>query len=134
MARRTPFSTWRYRPRQHSCQTTTCWKTIRGISTRQNAKLEPSGSALSHALRWLECDTKLVSSHLTKGYAWFVQLYFPFPVYIRITQALKACPLGSGAERAWGVFEEASKESPVTPPRVVKRLEDCAACHGIVST
>ncbi|KAM6507951.1 hypothetical protein FSOLCH5_013151 [Fusarium solani] len=62
--------------------------------------------AISHALRWLECDTKLASSPLTKGYVWFIQLYFPFPAYIRIAQDLKAHPLGSEAERAWEVMSD----------------------------
>ncbi|RSL88575.1 hypothetical protein CEP51_001671 [Fusarium floridanum] len=67
---------------------------------------EPGSPAISHALRWLECDTKIASSPLTKGYIWFTQLYFPFPAYIRIAQDLKAQPLGSEYERAWEIMSD----------------------------
>ncbi|KAJ4319332.1 hypothetical protein N0V84_006417 [Fusarium piperis] len=132
----------------------------RHLDPVDNQTREPRSAALSHALRWLECDTKLASSPLTKGYTWFIQLYFPFPAYIRIAQDLKAHPLGSEAERAWevmsdnydarfgievgvynpvfipfsnfilhawGMCEEASKESSVTPPRIITRIKETLA-------
>lgn len=34
-------------------------------------------SSVSHALRMLECDAKLLTSPLSRGYAWFVRLHFP---------------------------------------------------------
>ncbi|KAF4967704.1 hypothetical protein FSARC_4764 [Fusarium sarcochroum] len=63
-------------------------------------------TAVSYAIQWLECDTKLTGSPLTKGFHWFLQLYFPFPAYIRIIQDLKTRPLSSEAERAWKVMND----------------------------
>ncbi|KAF4331807.1 C6 transcription factor [Fusarium beomiforme] len=61
-------------------------------------------TAVSHAIDWLECDTKLSSSPLTKGFHWFLRLYFPFPAYIRIIQHLKSQPFSSITERGWHVM------------------------------
>src|SRR5437868_3120239 len=35
--------------------------------------------AMSYALKILECDTKVRASHLTKGYTWLTNYYFPLP-------------------------------------------------------
>ncbi|KAF5985002.1 C6 transcription factor [Fusarium coicis] len=63
-------------------------------------------AAVSYAIDWLECDAKLSSSPLTKGFRWFLQLYFPFPAYIRIIQYLKTQPFSSIAERGWKVMKD----------------------------
>ena len=63
-------------------------------------------AALSYALSMLECNTKLMSSPLTKGYIWMVYTYFPFMGYIQIVQHLKWRPLGVHAEEAWRVMSE----------------------------
>jgi hypothetical protein len=63
-------------------------------------------AAVSYAIEWLECDTKLSSSPLTKGFRWFLQLYFPFPAYIRIIQHLKTQPFSSITERGWKVMND----------------------------
>jgi len=60
--------------------------------------------ALSYALSMLECNTKLMSSPLTKGYIWMVYTYFPFMGYIQIVQHLKWRPLSAHAEDAWRVM------------------------------
>lgn len=82
-------------------------------------------TAFSHALKLLECDTKLVGSSLIKGFIWLVDFYFPFPAYIQIVQALKRQPIGEQATRAWAImadnydvrfrtqFGEASDHSPL---------------------
>ncbi|KAJ5964052.1 C6 zinc finger domain protein [Penicillium vulpinum] len=57
-----------------------------------------------HALRMLECDTKLMTSPLTKGYLWLVEFHFPFPAYIHILQALKKRPAEEYADQAWEVM------------------------------
>ncbi|KAJ5183961.1 hypothetical protein N7492_001577 [Penicillium capsulatum] len=54
-----------------------------------------------HALRMLECDTKMMTSPLTKGYRWFLQYYFPFPAYIFLLQELKFRPIDEQFQRAW---------------------------------
>lgn len=63
-------------------------------------------AALSYGLRMLECDTKVLSSPLTKGYTWMANLYFPFPAYIQILQDLRRRPLGKLAEQAWEVMND----------------------------
>ena len=58
-------------------------------------------AAVSYAVRMLECDTKLNTSPLTKGYSWYTHLNFPFPAYIHIVQDLRKRPLGKHADDAW---------------------------------
>ncbi|KGO75558.1 Transcription factor, fungi [Penicillium italicum] len=58
----------------------------------------------SHALRMLECDTKLMASTLTKGYLWLVHFHFPFPAYIHLLQDLKKRPVGEHVDQAWEVM------------------------------
>jgi hypothetical protein len=67
---------------------------------------ERQEAAVSYALHWLECDTKLSSSPLTKNFRWFLQLHFPFPAYIRIIQHLKGQPFSEQTERAWRAMHD----------------------------
>ncbi|KAK6330797.1 hypothetical protein TWF718_002996 [Orbilia javanica] len=64
------------------------------------------GTAVSYALKMLECDTKLMSSPLIKCYRWFVNFHFPFPAYIHILQSLKKRPTEEYAEKAWEIMSE----------------------------
>jgi hypothetical protein len=63
-------------------------------------------TAVGHAITWLECDTKLATSPLTKGFRWFIQMYFPFPAYVRIVQYVKGQPSSSETKRGWKVMHE----------------------------
>ncbi|KAK9319080.1 C6 zinc finger domain protein [Lipomyces orientalis] len=64
-------------------------------------------AAISHALSMLECDTKLMTSPLTKGYLWLLHFYFPFTAYIHILQGLrKRPPTEDHAEKAWEVMSD----------------------------
>ena len=63
-------------------------------------------TAISHALRMLECDTKLVASPLTKGYQWMLNSYFPLPAYLHIVQDIRRRPLTDHAARGWKVMSE----------------------------
>lgn len=58
-------------------------------------------AALSYALSMLECDTKLRTSPLTKGYLWFVDSYVPALAYIHILNGLRKRPTQEHAEKAW---------------------------------
>ncbi|RYP62974.1 hypothetical protein DL771_009501 [Monosporascus sp. 5C6A] len=62
--------------------------------------------ALSYALGMLECDTKLMSSPLTKGYTWLLHFHFPFPAYLHIVRDLRKRPVGKLAEQAWQVMSD----------------------------
>lgn len=63
-------------------------------------------AAISHALSMLECDTKLMTSPLTKGYLWLVHFHFPFPAYIHIFQDLRRRPLNDHAEQTWEIMSD----------------------------
>ncbi|KAL1629785.1 hypothetical protein SLS56_005308 [Neofusicoccum ribis] len=60
--------------------------------------------ALSYALAMLDCDTKIMTSPLTKGYRWLLQFYFPFPACVHIVQDLKRRPVAEHAEHTWEVM------------------------------
>ncbi|KAF2097191.1 putative C6 transcription factor [Rhizodiscina lignyota] len=62
--------------------------------------------AISYALSMLECDTKIMTSPLTKGYLWLAHFYFPFPAYIHIIQDLKRRPLSEQAEQCWRLMSD----------------------------
>jgi hypothetical protein len=63
-------------------------------------------TAMSYALRMLECDTKLMLSTLTQPYRWLMNFHFPFPAYVRIIQDIQKRPNSTHAARAWGVMDE----------------------------
>ena len=63
-------------------------------------------AATASALRMLECDTKVMTSPLTKGFAWLNQIYFPFPAYYQIAQDLRRRPTGEQAQQAWDVVSD----------------------------
>ncbi|KAH7396381.1 C6 transcription factor [Pyrenochaeta sp. MPI-SDFR-AT-0127] len=58
-------------------------------------------AALSYALSMLECNTKLVTSPLTRGFTWMIQSHFPFIGYIQTVQYLKWRPMSPQATAAW---------------------------------
>ncbi|KAE8136518.1 hypothetical protein BDV38DRAFT_284003 [Aspergillus pseudotamarii] len=57
--------------------------------------------AISYALNIIECDTKLMTSPLTKGYRWLIDFHFPFPAYIYILKDLRKRPTLEHADRIW---------------------------------
>jgi len=63
-------------------------------------------TALSYALSMLDCNTKLMTSPLTKGFIWMVYSYFPFMGYIQIAQHLKRRPMSTQATEAWQVMSD----------------------------
>ncbi|RAK97960.1 transcription factor domain protein [Aspergillus ibericus CBS 121593] len=67
---------------------------------------EQRNTASIYALRMIECDTKLMTSPLTKRYIWHVHLFFPFPAYLHIIQAIKKRPTGDRADKMWKVMSE----------------------------
>ncbi|KAM0185567.1 hypothetical protein ACHAPQ_008233 [Fusarium lateritium] len=63
-------------------------------------------AAVRQAITWLECDTKLATSPLTKGFHWFFQMYFPFPAYARIVQDMKGQAFSGETERGWKAMHD----------------------------
>ena len=62
--------------------------------------------ATAHALKVLECDTKIMSSPLTTRFRWSNQFYFPFPAYIQILQDLRRRPHRHQTRHAWEVISD----------------------------
>lgn len=62
--------------------------------------------ATSHALRLLECDTKIMTSPLTKGFAWLHHMYFPFPAFHQIVQDLRRRPFNERTQQAWETMSD----------------------------
>ena len=63
-------------------------------------------SVSDHALAMLSCDTKLVSSPLTKGFLWFTHIHFPFVAYIHLVQDLTRRPQQPGTARIWDIMSD----------------------------
>ena len=63
-------------------------------------------AAHSHALNMLKYDTKIMTSPLTKGYLWLLQLNFPFLAYMHIVQDMGRRPFSEQAEQAWEVMSD----------------------------
>ncbi|KAK1147583.1 hypothetical protein N8T08_000925 [Aspergillus melleus] len=63
-------------------------------------------AAMPRALSMLECDTKIMTSPLTKRFHWVLHSNFPFFAYIYILQRLKERPINKQAEQAWEVMSD----------------------------
>jgi hypothetical protein len=77
---------------------------VRGTVERRDILLREAG--IPHALSMLECDTNLMTSSLTKGYRWFVDLYFPFPAYMHLVQHLRLRTTSGHAEQIWKTMSD----------------------------
>lgn len=60
--------------------------------------------SVSYALRYIECDTQLLSSPLAKRFEWYTKTYSFFPAYIHIIQDLRKRPMQPQAARAWDIM------------------------------
>jgi hypothetical protein len=64
-------------------------------------------AALCYAMNMLACDTKVITSPITKGYFWHINtVQFPFQAYVHVIQDLRKRPFGQHAGRAWQVLSE----------------------------
>ncbi|KAI3395048.1 hypothetical protein diail_1871 [Diaporthe ilicicola] len=63
-------------------------------------------AAVSHALSMLECETRLRTSPLTKGFLWHVDSNVPALAYIHILNGLKKRPDEEHADRAWEAMSD----------------------------
>ncbi|KAG2421748.1 hypothetical protein HFD88_005724 [Aspergillus terreus] len=85
-------------------------------------------TAICFAMRRLECDTRVMSSHLTQGYLWLLQFHMPFVAYIHILQDLKRRPLCKHAEHAWEIlsdnFEVRSTTIQMAPVAIFKNFTE----------
>lgn len=63
-------------------------------------------TATFHALLLIECDTRIMTSPLTKRFRWFNRFYFPFPAYLQISQDIKLRPGNKQTPQAWKSLSE----------------------------
>lgn len=63
-------------------------------------------AAVSHALSMLECETKLRTSPLTKGFLWHADSNVPALAYVHILNGLKRRPDDDHADRAWEAMSD----------------------------
>ncbi|KIV99888.1 uncharacterized protein PV09_08552 [Verruconis gallopava] len=63
-------------------------------------------AAFDYAMTHLECDTKISSSPLTRGFLWLMEYNFPVIAYFQLVQHLRRRPLCEQAERAWKVMND----------------------------
>ena len=61
-------------------------------------------AGISYALTLLDCDTKLMTSPLIRGFHWHIYLNFPFPAYVHLVENLRTRPHDHFAETAWKVM------------------------------
>lgn len=61
---------------------------------------------LSYALEMLNCDTKIATSPLTRGFCWLADQHFPFFAYIIVVQILMRHPQMKEADDAWEVMSD----------------------------
>ncbi|KAI9687577.1 MAG: hypothetical protein M1822_002187 [Bathelium mastoideum] len=95
---------WTTRAYLAKCRLEEYWSTFPDWSVSQTEAQRDA--AISYALSRLECDTKITSSPLTKGFSWLTHCYFPFPSYLFISQDLRRRPASKQAERAWEVMSD----------------------------
>lgn len=104
-----------------------------------NSSSSPSSSsspdhALSHALAWLDADTQIMTSPLTKPFRWLFQFYFPFPAYVHAVQHLKRHPLGPDSHRAWELLSDhydARFATAAYPPSATAEDDDANPLYGM---
>ncbi|KAF7554451.1 hypothetical protein G7Z17_g2915 [Cylindrodendrum hubeiense] len=86
------------------------WRIVEYYWRYSGSSTKPTESQLDailgHAFRTLECDTKLMSSPLTKGYHWLIEKYFPLPGYMHIVRDIRNRPVSKQAERAWEIMSD----------------------------
>lgn len=63
-------------------------------------------AAVSHALDMLECETRLRTSPLTKGFLWHVDCNVPALAYVHLLNGLQRRPGDGHADRAWEALSD----------------------------
>ncbi|RMZ84094.1 hypothetical protein DV737_g1359, partial [Chaetothyriales sp. CBS 132003] len=81
-------------------------------------------AAMSWALAMLTCDTKVSTSPLTKGYAWLLNLQFPFFAYLHLCTNLSKRPFPPNSAYIWDVMSD----------NYEARFENSKGGHGSRST
>ncbi|KAH7138528.1 hypothetical protein B0J11DRAFT_17772 [Dendryphion nanum] len=59
-----------------------------------------------HALRMVECDTRIMSSPISEPFRWMSHYNFPFPAYVHLVKDLRRRPFSKHADRAWETMSD----------------------------
>lgn len=86
-------------------------------------------ASLSYALTMLECDAKLLTSPVSRGFAWFARLNFPMLAYVHVLRYLRGRRGGGGGgggdtaltRKAWRVLSE-SYEAHAAEPKLADAI------------
>lgn len=84
-------------------------------------------ASLSFALTMLQCDAKLLTSPLSRGFAWFVRLNFPMLAYVHALRYLRGSRGGGDGghtdltRKAWRVLSE-SYEAHAADPKLADAI------------
>lgn len=76
---------------------------------------EQRKAAISCALSMLECDTKLRTNPLTKGFLWLVDMHIPALAFNHILSGLRNRPDEDYAEKAWETMSDNYEARAVLP-------------------
>jgi Fungal specific transcription factor domain len=64
-------------------------------------------AAAANAIRMLECDSKVMTCPLTKGFLWMQHFRFPFPAYFQLCQYLRRqSTVSENTHQAWEVMSD----------------------------
>ncbi|EEA24021.1 C6 transcription factor, putative [Talaromyces marneffei ATCC 18224] len=79
------------------------YRLLEHLSSHSNSAQTESqhDAATFHALLLIECDTKIMTSPLTKRFRWLNRFYFPFPAYLQIAQDIRLRPNNKQTPQAW---------------------------------
>ncbi|AEO69707.1 uncharacterized protein THITE_2053454 [Thermothielavioides terrestris NRRL 8126] len=81
-----------------------CWKHLTSSPSQQADG--HSAAAVGYALSVVQCDTRLMTSPLTKGFLWYHESFFPFLGYTYLLQRLRKRPADEQADLAWEVMSD----------------------------
>lgn len=63
-------------------------------------------TVIGHALRMIECDTKIISTEMVAPFRWMAHYHFPFPAYVLLVKDLRRRPFSNNADRAWSTMSD----------------------------
>ncbi|KAF2707810.1 putative C6 transcription factor [Pleomassaria siparia CBS 279.74] len=75
-------------------------------STSPTTAVSNLDAVVPYAIHMLECDTRIMTSPLTKRYRWTANYNFPAPGYMHLAECLGRRPLSEHADQAWEVMSD----------------------------
>jgi hypothetical protein len=94
---------------------------------------EQKNATMSYALSMLDCDTKLRTSPLTKGFRWLLAFHVPAIAFHHILNSLRERPIQDCADRAWDAMSS-NYEARTILPNTVKQNNLIFFTHIVLQT